>query len=203
MTLSQGVLIFVLTFSHKETHHFPSQDVSHHPLKCSFMSWPSQQARTILVAVSRAPFHELSCFSKANGPDASFLLEFLSCAVFSHSVVSSSLWPHGLQPTRLLMGILQPRILEWLAMPSCRDLLNPGIKPRSLSLQEDSLLTEPPGKPRWCLNSPYFSVWTQSTTSVFWSMFPHFAHSAFCHQGSETFKDLSSLFLSSSNTLRL
>ena len=28
------------------------------------------------------------------------------------------------------------------------DLPNPGIKPRSLALQADSLLTEPPGKPK-------------------------------------------------------
>ena len=31
----------------------------------------------------------------------------------------------------LSMGILQARILEWVAMPSCRVLLDPGIKPRS------------------------------------------------------------------------
>ena len=29
-------------------------------------------------------------------------------------------------------GILQARILEWTAMPSSRDLPNPGIKPVSL-----------------------------------------------------------------------
>ena len=118
-----GYSHFVLTFSNKEMHCFPSQDVSHHPLKCSFMSWPSQQARTILVAASRPPFYELSCFSKANGPDASFLLGFLSCAVFSHSVVSNSLRPHGLiaaHQASLSMGILPARILEWVAMPSSR-----------------------------------------------------------------------------------
>ena len=31
-------------------------------------------------------------------------------------------------------GILQARILEWVAMPSCRGLPNPGIKPASLLL---------------------------------------------------------------------
>ena len=46
------------------------------------------------------------------------------------------------------MGILQARILEWVAMPSSRDLHDPGIELRSPSLQEDSLLTEPPGKPK-------------------------------------------------------
>ena len=42
----------------------------------------------------------------------------------------------------LSMGILQEIILEWLAMPSSRDLSNPGVKPRSLTLEEDSLLSE-------------------------------------------------------------
>ena len=32
-------------------------------------------------------------------------------------------------------------------MPSSRDLPNPGIESRSPSLQADSLLSEPPGKP--------------------------------------------------------
>ena len=37
--------------------------------------------------------------------------------------------------------------LEWIVeFPSPRDLPNPGIKPRSLPLQVDSLLSEPPGK---------------------------------------------------------
>ena len=41
------------------------------------------------------------------------------------------------------MGILQARILEWLAMPSFRDLPNPGIEPRFPTLQVDSLPSEP------------------------------------------------------------
>ena len=45
-------------------------------------------------------------------------------------------------------GILQARILEWVAIPFSRGLPNPGIKPRSLVLQTDSLPTELPGKPR-------------------------------------------------------
>ena len=39
------------------------------------------------------------------------------------------------------------RILEWVAVPFSRDLPNPGIEPRSLTLQADSLPSEPPGKP--------------------------------------------------------
>ena len=45
-------------------------------------------------------------------------------------------------------GILQARILEWVAFPSPGDLLNPAIEPRSPTLQADSLPTEPQGKPK-------------------------------------------------------
>ena len=50
------------------------------------------------------------------------------------------------------MEILQARILEWVAMPSSGDLPNPGIEPRSPTLQADSLLSEPPGRPYRCPN---------------------------------------------------
>ena len=39
-------------------------------------------------------------------------------------------------------GILQARILEWVTMPSSRDLPDPEIGPGSPALQTDSLLTE-------------------------------------------------------------
>ena len=45
-------------------------------------------------------------------------------------------------------GILQPRILEWIAFPFSRGSSNPGIKPTSLTLQADSLPAEPQGNPR-------------------------------------------------------
>ena len=54
----------------------------------------------------------------------SFLPEALSpvgmCYVLSGSDVSDSSHLHGLQPARFPMGILQARILEWLAMTSSR-----------------------------------------------------------------------------------
>ena len=40
-------------------------------------------------------------------------------------------------------GILQARILEWVAIPFFRDLPNPGIEPRSPILQVNSLPSEP------------------------------------------------------------
>ena len=44
--------------------------------------------------------------------------------------------------------ILQATILEWVAVPFSRGSSNPGIKPRSPTLQADSLPTEPQGKPK-------------------------------------------------------
>ena len=45
-------------------------------------------------------------------------------------------------------GILQATILKWAAFPFSRDLPNPGIEPRSPTLQADSLPAEPQGKPK-------------------------------------------------------
>ena len=48
----------------------------------------------------------------------------------------------------LFMGILQTRILKWVATAPPGDLPNPGIEPRALALRADSLSSEPPGKPK-------------------------------------------------------
>ena len=47
-------------------------------------------------------------------------------------------------------GILQVRILEWVAIPSPGDFPDPQIESRSPALQGDSLYSEPPGKPTSC-----------------------------------------------------
>ena len=44
-------------------------------------------------------------------------------------------------------GIIQARILEWVAFLSPGDLPTPGIDLRSPALQADSLLSKPPGDP--------------------------------------------------------
>ena len=58
-------------------------------------------------------------------------------------------------PGSSVRGIPQARILEWVAMPSSRDLPNAGIEPCLLCLphwQAGSLSPVPPGKPLWaCL----------------------------------------------------
>ena len=46
-------------------------------------------------------------------------------------------------------GILQARILEWVAFLFSKGSSNPGIEPRSSTLQVDSLPAEPSGKPMW------------------------------------------------------
>ena len=45
-------------------------------------------------------------------------------------------------------GILQARILEWVAIPSPGDLPNSEIEPRSPALKTNSLPVEPAGKPK-------------------------------------------------------
>ena len=49
-------------------------------------------------------------------------------------------------------GILQARILEWVAFPSPADLPNPGIESGSPALQADSLPTEFSEKPNILYN---------------------------------------------------
>ena len=58
--------------------------------------------------------------------------------------MSNSLQLHELYAVH---AILQASILEWVAIPSPGDLLNPGIEPRSPALQVDSLPAEPQAKP--------------------------------------------------------
>ena len=47
----------------------------------------------------------------------------------------------------IVHGVLQARILEWVAFPFLGDLPKLGIEPKSPALQENSLPAEPPGKP--------------------------------------------------------
>ena len=65
---------------------------------------------------------------------------------FSHQVVSDSCDPMDCSsPGSSVHGILQARVLEWVAISFSSGLPNSGIKPRSPAFQADSLRTEPPG----------------------------------------------------------
>ena len=69
--------------------------------------------------------------------------------MLSHSVMSDSLRPHGLQPARLLCpwGFFRQEYWGRLPCPPPGDLPNPGVEPGSPALQVDSLPTEQSGKP--------------------------------------------------------
>ena len=77
----------------------------------------------------------------------SYYVFYISCAVLSRSVMSDSLQPHGLQPIRLLCpwGFSRQEYWSGLPCPLPGDLPNPGIEPRSPTLQADSLPSEPVG----------------------------------------------------------
>ena len=72
----------------------------------------------------------------------------LCCAMLSHSVVSDSLRPLGLQPGRLLCPRGDSRQEYWIELPCPPpgDLSKPRIEPRSPTLQVDSLPSDRPGK---------------------------------------------------------
>ena len=72
----------------------------------------------------------------------------------SRLVVSDSLQPHELQPARVLCGILQARILEWVAVSFSREwnLPDPGLEPWSPALQADFLPSELQGSPKHYLS---------------------------------------------------
>ena len=100
-----------------------------------------------------APSSTIHCFFQNSGIKNTYLPEDICspCAVCCAQLLSCVrlfVTPCTIAHQALLStGILQARILEWVAMPSSRDLPNPGIKPRPPALQADSLLSEPPWKP--------------------------------------------------------
>ena len=70
---------------------------------------------------------------------------FMYMCVLPRSVMSNyvMLWTVAHQAL-LSMGILQARILEWVAISSSRGSSQPRTEPRSLILQTYDLLSEPP-----------------------------------------------------------
>ena len=69
-----------------------------------------------------------------------------------HVCEAASVLPDSVSPwtvthqAPLSMGFSRQKYWSGLPCPSPGDLPNPGIKPRSPSLQADSLPSEPPGK---------------------------------------------------------
>ena len=72
----------------------------------------------------------------------------MKICVLSRSAMSDSLQPPwtAARQAPLSTGILQVRILEWIAMRSSKGSSQPRDQTRSPALQADSLLSESPGK---------------------------------------------------------
>ena len=76
------------------------------------------------------------------------MFSFLCVVYQSLSRVRLFVTPWTSQPGSSVHGILQARVLEWVAMPFLQgNLPDPGIEPTCLSLEADTLPSEPPGKP--------------------------------------------------------
>ena len=86
----------------------------------------------------------------------------LLCAMLSCSVMSDSRQRHNyILPGSSVHGILQARILEWVAISFSRGSSRPSDQTRSLALQADSLQTELWGQP--LIN---YEVWSESRSAV-------------------------------------
>ena len=88
-------------------------------------------------------------------PAQSVTIAFMHSCMLSHSVVSSSLQPHRGQSS--VHGILQARILEWVAIPFSSGSSQPRDQTRVSCLAGRFFTTVLPGKPHSlyvCVLSP-------------------------------------------------
>ena len=96
-------------------------------------AWEPQAARLVCEKVPQALCYTYEMPLCLSQPD--LLCVFQLCLTLCDPMVYT------------VHGILQARILEWVAFPFSRGSSQPTIEPRSLTLQGDSLPAEPPGKP--------------------------------------------------------
>ena len=89
----------------------------------------------------------VTCRQILNHPGISHLIKYVLCLVAQLCPTLCDSMDCS-PPGSSVLGDSQARILEWVSMPSSKDIPNPGIKPRSPALQVDSLPIEPPGKPQ-------------------------------------------------------
>ena len=87
---------------------------------------------------------KMELFSRFN----SYLKERKKVKSLSHVWLLATLWTvaHQAPPS---MGFSRQEYWSGLPFPSPGDLPDPGIEPRSPSLQADALTSEPPGKPQF------------------------------------------------------
>ena len=94
----------------------------------------------------------------------------VSC--FSRVQLFETLWTAAHQAP-LSVGILQARILEWIAMPSSRGSSKDQTQVSCMA--GEFFKSEPPGKPRICLISPLMHL----SHGLFRSWFPSDASESF------------------------
>ena len=112
---------------------------------CATRSWPRH-----IAGVHRNVESRIELWGLFIQPLFNEILCVFVC-VYACSVVFNSLWPHGLQPTRLLCPWDFPVQEYWSGLPfsSPGSLPDPGIEPVSPALANRFFTTEPPGKPQW------------------------------------------------------
>ena len=123
----------------------------YNPLFCPSLLTSHSQAITDLISVTIVQFTFLEFYINKITSQVFFLL-FLSEKVKMQSL--SCVWLFA-APWLLSVALQDPLSMEFskqeywsgLPFPSPRDLSDPGIKPRSLALQADSLPSEPSGSP--------------------------------------------------------
>ena len=76
-------------------------------------------------------------------------------------------------PGSSVHGILQARILEWVAISSPGDLPSPEIEPRSSALAGEFFTTEPQGKPQFGSLPPVIFNLTYASQLFFLSLAIH------------------------------
>ena len=128
------------------------------PTLCDLMdcSLPESSVHRILQA---RYWSELPFSSSENLSDPGLELDLSHCRRILHvyvyeservSVVSDPLWPHG-----MVLGILQARILEWVAFPFCRG----SSQPRDQTQVS-------------CIADWFFTSWTTREAQEYWSGYP-------------------------------
>ena len=87
----------------------------------------------------------------------------------SRSVVSNSLRPHGLLPTKLLCPWNSPGLNRGVGkpFPFPGDLPDPGIEPRSPVLQADSFLSTPSASTHICTSVLVYVLQNLNTNNEF------------------------------------
>ena len=129
------------------------------PGKFQRAGWDFKQAPGITE-----PDQWLSCFTKFRSPNSqrkagSYGCETQESESVSYPAVSSSLQPHGCSPPgSSVHGILQARILEWVALPFSRGSSWPRDRTRVFCIAGGFFTTVPPGKP-WKPRGMFLLLW--------------------------------------------